>query len=163
MMALDLDCWKTAIGRRFSGGPPNGWVLGWDRTRMFAEICREAKDYSCTNCTSFDYSFCNRYEIRVDESSYEFWNLTVRISFVLDVFSLHWTRYVAGGKRGWVLDDAPNQEASLVELRIRDSLESKGYDELPADWYEEPIDGVVLELSGDRATIGKCLFEDHDS
>jgi hypothetical protein len=146
---------------QFSEHPPNGWLLGWDEERHLALVEKTCAPYAVTNTTSFDYAFCNRYEVRLDDTnSSGFWVLTVRLSFIMPVFSLHWTRYESQTE-GAVITRVPGEHHE-VEERLRKALESVGLDELPNEWSEREVGGLELELSGDtNVTVSKCLFEDY--
>ena len=154
----------AATRATFAVGVPNGWVLGWNRVRFEKELAALACPFSCLNATSFDYARCNRYEIecRTDGAS-SYLMLTVLISFVVDVFSTHWTRYEKGGRSGTVVATPNDSSFTGLEGRIAEMLRSKGFRRLPDDLYNAKIVGIELELSdpGD-VTLGKCLFEDSD-
>jgi hypothetical protein len=91
---MSAECfWLAPISEQFQEGPPNGWLLGWPRDRFFPQLAEAVAPERVENQTSFDYSFCNRYEVRVDGLAGNVAVLTIRISFVADAFSLHWTKY----------------------------------------------------------------------
>jgi hypothetical protein len=160
-MNIALERMIDDVRHQFSEEPPNGWLLGWDRERYLALVQNTCVPFVVTNTTSFDYAFCNRFEVRFDEPAREhFWVLTVRISFVLPIFSLHWTKYDSTTV-GTVVTQVAGEHRE-VEESVRRALESIGLNELPEEWSEEEVGGVELELSGaNNVTISKCLFEDY--
>lgn len=151
----------TKVSRMFREGPPNGWVLGWNRDRFVKEISKLSHPGEFENVTSFDYSFCNSFEVSFRKSSDEFIVLTVRISFVANYFSTHWTQYSAGGRHGTVVEAADQDSATKVAERIRRFLTSEGFRELPEDWASMVVPDARLELSEGPATLTKCLFDDY--
>ncbi len=152
----------AAVQRQFQHSAPNGWLLGWDRNRGFALVCTAAAPHQTTNHSSFDFGFCNWYEVCVNGNTDQcFWSLTIKLSFILPIYCIYWTRYESSIK-GSVIDTAPTGY-QVVEDNVRVAVENAGFFELPDDWYERKIDGVELELSGnERVTLGKCLFTDYE-
>jgi hypothetical protein len=158
-----IDDWAAVTRRAFANGIPNGWTLGWDRTRFEKEIVGLAKPWKCFNSTSFDYARCNKYEIEFKERPDSYYVLTILVSFVVNAYVAFWTHYTEGGRSG-VVDRRPkNQTRAAVEDAIISILENRSFKEMPDDIYRAKIEGIPLELSepGD-VTIGKCCFEDFD-
>ena len=149
------------IAELFRDGPPNGWLLGWDVDRFANQVSELSGDGEFENVTSFDYSFCNSFEVTFRQTSDEFVVLTVRVSFVADYFSMHWTQYSSSGKHGVVVDDVDFDGAARVAQDIRAFLRSMGYQEFPTSWDSIAVPEAVLELSEEPATLSKCLFDDY--
>ncbi len=147
------------IQRVFSAGPPNGWLLGWDENRGFDELKAVAAPWVVANCTSFDYSFCNWFEVEFDLRPFgKRVTLTVEVSFIADYYSVHWTEY-SGDGRSRVVADVP--QVSDVRARIVAWLERRGFVPVPDGLSSQTVPGVVLELSEpDLVNVGKCLFAD---
>jgi hypothetical protein len=143
----------------FRDGPPNGWILDWDLHRYFSEIEEAAAPYPVINYTSFDYSYCNHYQIHDDSEGCHFF-LTILVSFITPVYSMHWTRL--RNQTGAVVLRPPAQYATL-ENKIAAKLKDLGLMDFPLDWSEMKVEGVHLELSEpEDATLGKFLFRDFD-
>lgn len=64
--SMTLDDLFKAVRDQFQNGPPNGWLLGWDEMRYFELLRNAAKPYGAINQTSFDYGFCNWFDVRID-------------------------------------------------------------------------------------------------
>lgn len=157
-----IDTWLSAIRERFHEGPPNGWLLGWDQCRFMSEIVGASAGAIVTNYTSFDYSFCNTYEVTPGEHHECHDALTVRISFIVDAFALHWTCTPCKESSARVVATPHTPLALRIEAQIRQALETRGFEAVPAPEHDRPVPGVALELAGDRATLGKCLFDDYE-
>lgn len=164
-MTPDLAYLVDAVRKAFSPRPPNGWLLGWDRERYFREFVRASAPARATNHTSFDYAFCNHFEADLrDSGDAEYLTFTVRISFIADVYSIHWTTYGDGGKVGHVVPTPTTEAAVELHKRIDQWLQTTTLAPLPDEWFELQVSGVQLELAGViGATLGKCLFEDYES
>lgn len=150
------------IRTQFQEGPPNGWILGWDSSRCFHLISAAAVPYPVANHTSFDYGFCNWFQVRIDGENEEcYWTLTIKISFIAPVYAFHWTQY--GSKtQGRVIPAAP-QDYQSVEDSVRLAVENSRFCELPVEWHDKELKGIELELSGsENVTVGKCLFSDYE-
>jgi hypothetical protein len=162
IVPLERVALEAQVRTAFADGPPNGWLLGWPEDRGFDEFSRMAAPHKPTNHTSFDYAFCNHFDVRVDEPDANgYVVLTLLMSFVADVFSLHWTAYQPGGQGGRVVSEYP--KASSLETRVRSWLAEKGFMSIPDDLFNMELPGVALELSGSQnVTLGKCLFRDHE-
>ena len=152
----------AATKATFATGVPNGWVLGWNRARFETEIAALARPFSCFNATSFDYARCNRYEIECrTEGEPTYLMLTVLISFILDVFSTHWTRYENSSRFGSVVPTPNDTPLSVLEVRIAEMLRARDFRRISDELYAMKIGGIELELSDPGGvTLGKCLFED---
>lgn len=157
---FSLDRLKALVVAQFESGPPNGWLLGWDRDRLYGVVSTAAKPEECVNATSFDYCFCNTFLVTPIARFDLTLRLTVRVSFVAPFYSTHWTRY--GPKTSQVVPVVPIEVAHIAE-RIRKALDKQGFAEVPLEWHDETVSGVVLELSGPTdVTLSKCLFEDYE-
>jgi hypothetical protein len=148
----------------FAGGPPNGWIEEWAMDRHFSEFVQVVSPQKASNVTSFDYSFCNRFEVQVEglgDRCYAV--LTVLLSFIADVYTVHWTLYERGGRVGRVVEAPPSEDAVKLQLRVEKWLAQIGFTRLRDDWYDIELNGILLELSGEtHVTLGKCLFQDFD-
>jgi len=148
----------------FAYGPPNGWIEGWAITRHFSEFVQVVSPRSAFNITSFDYSFCNRFEVQVkglDDRCHAV--LTALLSFIADVYTTYWTLYEQGGRVGRVIEIPPSEDAAKLQLRVESWLTQIGFARLHDDWYSIELNGIQLELSGEtHVTLGKCLFQDYD-
>src|SRR5262245_13681389 len=98
-MSKTLPELVDAIQLQFGEGPPNGWRLGWSAARLQCELAELVHPGRLQNCTSFDYAFCNHFEIREGHAAEYYYVLTIRISFVQDLYCLHWTRYERTGAK----------------------------------------------------------------
>ncbi|VTR93352.1 unnamed protein product [Gemmata massiliana] len=144
---------------QFRNGVPNGWLLGWKLDRGYATINESIAPHKAANMTTFDYCFCNYYELMIG-NDYPKFALAIRISFIVPAYSLHWTRYDSEHS-GVVTRDIP-VAAVHIENKIRSTIDGLGYFELPSDWHDKEINDVILELSDtDSVTLGKCLFCDY--
>lgn len=163
-MTLSLDELKATIRDRFSPAPPNGWEIGWDDGRMFGAVANAASPCTCINYTSFDYEFCNHFRIECGTTPRgTSLVLTVRISYVLDVYSIHWIEYAQGGRIGRVSRSISDEAPKHLEEQVRTAIELAGFYRLPDEWLDEPIPGIALELAGpEGATVSKCLFQDYE-
>ncbi|MCA9280080.1 MAG: hypothetical protein H6815_12470 [Phycisphaeraceae bacterium] len=161
-MDLTIEAVVNDIRTQYRERPPNGWLLGWERERYLLLVQEACAPHAVVNATSFDYAFCNRYEVNLSEGDAGiFYMLAVRLSFIAPVFSLHWTRYESQTK-GSVVSSVPS-DCSQLEEKLRKTLERAGLTGLPDEWFEQEVSGVELELSGtSNVTIGKCLFEDYE-
>ncbi|WP_165248261.1 hypothetical protein [Paludisphaera soli] len=159
---IRLDDLIRLVQERFRDGPPNGWLLGWDPARCLDSVGRAARPHHVGNTTSFDYGFCNQFEVAIGAGGRgECWVLTIHLSFVAPTFCLFWTRYKSPNK-GVVNAGVPEGQRAL-EDEVRAAIQAEGFFELPDEWFDVHVDGVRLELS-DAAdvTLNKCLFCDYD-
>ncbi|QDU80180.1 hypothetical protein Pla110_19040 [Polystyrenella longa] len=159
---LTLEDIKEEIHTQFQDKPPNGWLLGWDESRGFASLHTAAAPHSIVNCTSFDYGFCNWFELIIDSEIDEcYWKLTIKLSFIVPAYVYYWTQYDRPA-RCRVLSNAPLGYEE-IEDRLRVVVENAGFFEIPMEWYDYEMKGVELELSGtENVTLSKCLFSDYD-
>lgn len=151
------------VAEKFRDGIPNGWLLHWDSQRLQSELTDASMPYSVRNRTSFDYSRCNQYDIEIAPQDSVFtYVLTLRLSFVLPYFCLHWTEYDASKTNGRVVAMHDTIGCEL-ESKLRSVVERFGFEELPDQWLSVKIPEFKLELSEDEnVTISKCLFDDYD-
>lgn len=163
---LQIEFLIAAIRKAFADAPPNGWLLEWDEMRAFERIKIAAHPFHCENYTSFDYSFCNHYGIstRTESRNVKYWVLTVRLSFIANVYCMHWTEYSPDGRSGHVITTISDGALQSMEARVKAEVERAGFVALPDEWLDVPIRGVTLELSDqDKVTLSKCLFEDYSA
>jgi hypothetical protein len=156
-----LDELIETIRRQFINGPPNGWELGWDDTRFCQEISDICSPLPVVNNTTFDYAFCNWYDIDCGAK----WGcdrveLTVKVSVIAPVCSMHWT--CRTGTCFSVASKMPegkeNKQSAIAAM-----LRRQGIYELEVGVDELIVPDVALELSETRnVTVGKCLFSDFD-
>ena len=160
----NLDDLVRKIRSAFAAGPPNGTLEGWPRDRLFNELSALVAPARARNVTMFDYAFCNRHEATFspnDDGSYAV--LSLQLSFITDVYSIHWTLYDRGGRSGRVVELAPSEEAERIATNVRSALALHGFAPIPLAWSSVPVGGIELELSGRvNVTVGKCLFQDHE-
>lgn len=156
--------WIQIIQDRFADGPPNGWLEGWDCRRFENEIRKLVAPLEMTNETSFDYEFCNTYEIKVETKKPAGYRIfKIQVSFILDVFSTQWDRPERDGrpvklKPGYLFAMCGN-----LEQNIREFLIERQFEEIANEDYNRNVAGVMLELSGsENVTLTKCLFEDFE-
>jgi hypothetical protein len=163
-MLMRQDDLVALVQRAFALGPPNGWLLGWSPDRYYAEFARVAADAAPQNATTFDYAFCNHFEARIDGLPHEQYAiLTVLLSYVADVYALHWTVYEKSGRTGRVVEAAPNTKAKCLQARVEEWIADLGFAGVPDAWLALELVGIELELSGtEHVTMSKCLFKDYE-
>lgn len=160
-MRLHAKAVEDRIRGLFASGPPNGWLRGWDRDRGFNEFVQVVTPHEATNNTSFDYAFCNQFDVRVELEDKQHAVLTVLTSFVADVFSTHWTVYEPDGRSGGVVEGVI--EGRELRTAVEGWLRERGFAELPDDLGAMNLNGIELELAGDEnVTVEKCLFRDFE-
>lgn len=159
---LSLNDIKSAIHASFRNGPPNGWLLQWDTSRGQSLIQNAVAPNQVINHTSFDYGFCNWFEVRfTDNTPASDIILTAKLSFILPVCWLDWKQSNNSGTVR-TLSRIP-EPYRTVEENLRHALHKAGFVELPDEWYRLEVNGVELELSGNvNVTIEKCLFTDYE-
>lgn len=161
MIDLTREDLESRVREAFSDGPPNGWLLGWAEDRGFREFAQVVAPHKAANNTSFDYAFCNHFDVRMALDDAKYAVLTVLTSFVADVFSMHWTLYGPGGRGGQVVNDVPRGRA--LEATVQDWLAGRGFVSLPDRLGDVVLDGLELELSGEEnVTLAKCVFQDFE-
>ena len=154
--------WVERVEAAFAEGPPNGWLLGWDEKRFERDLRQLADSAPVFNATSFDYAFCNKYEVEIRETSGEvYWILTIRISYIVDAYTLHWTEYRTT-ETGRVVGTPSIEACRRTESAVLQFLSQVGCSDVSDNWYRHRIPGIRLELGGTEATLGKCLFEDYE-
>ncbi len=152
----------TEIKKKFNSEfTPNGILLNWDRNRFYSDLQLLISEHEILNQTDFNYSFCNSFDIKINakKNHGEIYKLTLKISFILDFFSTHLTRYVSYGRMGKVVSIDSVSEAKLICDKLKSYLSEMGFEELSVDAVDVEVPGVQLELA-QKATIGKCLFDD---
>ena len=162
-MSTSLSDLRDRVRAAFIKGQPNGWLSGWATDRHFSQFAQLVSPYMAVNVTSFDYAACNRFEVRttvLPDGRYA--TLSVLLSFLADMYVLHWTIYDVDGTTGHVLGAPPSVDDENLQQMVERWLANLAFTRMPDDWYNTEID-VHLELSGDRhVTLGKCLFQDFD-
>jgi len=163
IMDKRLAQWVETIKGAFRDGPPNGWILGWPEKRHAEALARLTAPGEFFNKTSFDYWFCNTYEVYYPNSSVSNVKLTIQISFIVDAFEVYWDTYIKGAAV------KPHGQVSIDDLKIDITqnvcsyLESQGFVQVPDEWDGLKIPDVKLELSEpEDVTLNKCLFRDFD-
>lgn len=159
-MRFSKDFIIEEIKARFNRGCPNGFLLGWDRDRFLKEVTDLSAPLRVINNTDFNYSYCNSYEIIISSNSNEpELSVILKLSFILDIYSLYCVEYVSGRRIGRVVKIA----SSGVVFYLTDKLEvfftSIGFDRISNDFGGIEVKGVCLELA-EAATVEKCLFDD---
>ena len=152
----------AAVQEMFRDSCPNGSKLGWDRNRFFYCLVNLCTDCKVMNCTDFNYSYCNSFEIEPNigwqEHSYV---LTFKISFVSDVYSLHVTKYSKDRKTGKVVEESECAALIPTIAVVRQFAANSEFLEMQVKDHDVIVAEVLLELS-DIATLGKCLFDDYE-
>ncbi len=159
---MDWNSLEKEIQKCFRFGPPNGWLLGWDIDRGYSAISSVIAPLQVFNCTTFDYGFCNWFEVRLSERECgASWVLTIKLSFIALVYCLFWT-YCENRTTGEVSEVIPSN-CIAIEARAKKVLDGFELRELPPTWHLRIVEGVRLELSGnERVTADKCLFNDYE-
>ncbi|NOT12099.1 MAG: hypothetical protein HOP23_09760 [Methylococcaceae bacterium] len=139
---------------------PNGDLLGWDRNRFYEPLQLLLNEYAVINQTDFNYSYCNSFDINMNTKGNfgEIYKITLKISFILDMFTIHLTKYSKDKKMGKVVSQDTIPEAKFVCDKLRYYLSQINFEELYED-IDVEIPGIQLELA-QKATVGKCLFDD---
>ena len=138
----------------------------WRRNRFESDIVAIAKNCDVNNGTSFDYDFCNLYQIfPVSKHELLEYELVVRISYVLDAYCTQWTSLRnRNPKNVQVVSGTDVLVERNPEEAIHALLKANEFFQVPQEWMNTRVEGVSLELSDPKhVTIYKCLFEDHDS
>lgn len=159
--SMTLNNLLKVVRDQFQDGPPNGWLLGWDEMRYFKLISSAAEPHVTINQTSFDYGFCNWFDVHIEPGGDErCWLLTIKLSFIAPTYCMFWTQY-EGPTHGTVIATAPDGYQP-IEDKVRALVHNKGFFELPDEWYDKQVEGVFLELSeSGNVTLSKCLFTDY--
>jgi len=150
----------SEIQRRFKSSCPNGVLLKWDRNRFYDSLLQLFVGYKVKNQTDFNYSYCNSFDVEMNArgASGQFYKLTLKISFIVDAYTLHLTEYSNDKKRGKVISSEGITEVLFIIKKIKQFMEQKGFQEIYDD-MNVVVPNVELELAK-TATIGKCLFDD---
>ncbi len=150
------------VRKQFGESCPNGTLLAWNENRFFPSLTKLCAECKVNNCTDFNYSYCNSFEIEPSVTLKEHvYIVTFKTSFVLDVYSLHVTRYSKDRRHGKVVREQECADLMPIMETIRQFAEREGFQELRSTDHDVIIDGISLELS-DVATLGKCLFDDFE-
>lgn len=150
------------IRDKFKNGPPNGYNLAWNENRFWDELKKAVNPHKVINTTSFDYSFCNSYEIEINSAfSIASRRLIIHISFIMDVYEVYWTQQ-AFLKEPQVVKSHQNKKDFHIENQIHQLLGSHNFVEVSDALYDTKLTDIKLELSEpENITVGKCLFNDH--
>ena len=160
-MLIELSSVIEKIHLKYSDSYPNGIQAGWDMNRFFKALILIFSGYKLTNQTDFNYSFCNSYDVVLDKNTDGSSSmLTIKVSYICDVFSLHMTRHGNRRKTQFVPLNSCNEFKNKAEL-ARAFLIDKGFREIQPEEMDVEIDGIELELA-EIATVGKCLFDDFE-
>ena len=150
------------VRKIFGESCPNGIILDWDEDRFFPPLTRLCADCRVVNDTDFNYSYCNSFEIEpIADLREHVCVVTFKASFILDVYSLHLTKYSEDRRHGEVVVELEHAELIPIVEKIRRFAEEQGFQEISETDHDVVIDGISLELS-DVATLGKCLFDDFE-
>lgn len=150
------------IQRKFSNGCPNGFLLEWDANRFFQDLLSLFLGFKVTNDTDFNYSYCNSFDIELGKNNEgKIFVLTLKISFIIDAYTVHITRYSSNQRAGNVISIEGCLEYSGAVEKVRSFMEAQGFIEVQDDDMAHFVENVELELA-ERATVGKCLFDDFE-
>ena len=151
-----------SIKKAFSNGCPNGFLLGWDEKRFFERLSALLSGTKVINNTDFNYSYCNSFEVLLDElEEKEHFVLTVKVSFVADFFCVYLTKYTRNKRNGEVVDVSQSEDFSELFGKVESFFAGEGFRMLNDNEMNNVVDGVDLELAED-ATVAKCLFDDFE-
>jgi len=151
-----------SIQNAFSNGCPNGALLGWDANRFYESLTKLFYEFSISNETDFNYSYCNSYDIAVGNGEQgENFVITVKISFIIDAYRMQLTEYSKDKKSGKVIDFEDLNEGTRFAENVRSFFEDRGFTEVADEELTHIVENVHLELA-DLATVGKCLFDDYE-
>ena len=150
------------IQRKFSNGCPNGFLLGWDVNRFFKSLLSLFVGFKVINDTDFNYSYCNSYDIELGTGEDgKMFILTLKASFIADTYTIHVTKYSKNKRSGKVIHIEEYREYAGEVVKARSFMEEQGFIEILDDDMELFVENVDLELA-ERATVGKCLFDDFE-
>jgi hypothetical protein len=150
-----------AVQNSFQSGVPNGFVLGWNPDRLFDKFKMFFSEYCVFNCTDFNYSFCNRFEIEPAYQGDVCYTVTAKFSFIAPVYSVHSTKYWNSKSEGCVVPETEDSTICFLTQAVCEFAKKEGFVEFVSEMNKILVEGVALELSED-ATLGKCLFEDYE-
>jgi len=158
----DINEIINSIQEVFKDEIPNGIKLGWDRTRHFSTVKNLCTKYEIKNCTDFNYSFCNAYEILVIRDLKHFdYTLTVKISFIIKAYIIFLSRYSKNTNKGGLIDIKLHSEAQQLYEDIKCHFDNIGFYEIDDSIINKQVSNVQLELA-DIVTIENCLFDDYE-
>jgi len=150
------------IQELFKDEIPNGLKLGWDRVRYSSTVKNICTNYEIKNCTDFNYSFCNTYEVLVLKGLNSFdYTLTIKISFIIDAYIIYLSRYSKKNMNGGLVDLNKCPKAQRLYENSKHYFTQLGFHEIDDSIVNEQVSGVKLELA-DNVTIEKCLFDDYE-
>ena len=156
---LTKDNLISEIKEKFRTSCPNGMLLQWDRNRFYSSFSSLFIEYNIKNQTDFNYSYCNSFDIEMLSrgDAGEFYRIALKISFIVDAYTVYLIQYSKNKKKGKVICEK-NIEAQLCIEKIKHFMEKKGFQEIN-DEFDIVVPDVKLELA-EIATVGKCLFDD---
>ena len=161
--ANDSPQWLALLGKQvelaFSKEAPNGYLLGWDSNRYFSDFTRLVQPHACRNQTTFDYQFCTTFALGLRQNSSELC-LTLLMSFIAPVASIHWTEKKPNWKHPRVVPPPVFAAAMEQDKNIQKWLTGLGFGLLTSTQEDTPVRVTTLELCEGQATIGRCLFYD---
>lgn len=151
------------VQEQFDNGQPNGWELEWKHDRFLNDIESIVSPFPVLNCTSFDCSFCNSYEILFDFQNRNYHRILIlKFSFIVPVYCAYWTRRKGNSNHSETQVSETDFEAPSFEKKVCDSIEGLNFFKLPDEWHHAKVPKVKLELSDSKnVTLDKCLFLDH--
>ncbi len=150
------------IQKKFSNGCPNALLLGWDRNRFFQIFLSLFVGFKVINETDFNYSYCNSYEIELGKNVCdEIFILTLKVSFIVDAYTIHVTKYSSNRRTGVVIPYEECLEYVDEIGKAKTFLEGKEFIEIQDNEMDIFLENIDLELA-EKATVGKCLFDDFE-
>lgn len=154
------ESWIAEITNQFNPTPPNGFALDWDSDRYFAALKKLCVGCTVLNCTDFNYAYCNTFRITPKSINREYvYDLTLNISFIVNGYSLHWTKSKQGSRAPTPIKEEHIKVKMNPAPVLRQYMDKNSFIEVDGSWFDLPIKGVQLELA-EIATLGKCLFHD---
>lgn len=146
------------INQKFGSGIPNGFLLGWDADRFLIDFKSIiGNDFKLINQTDFSYSYCNSYDILIDRTLV----LTIQISFIVDLYSIHLTKYSTDRKQGKVIPLSPSITNNQRIKKLIKFLENNKFEEISDIQYSFEVEDLSLELA-DKPIIANFIFEDYE-
>lgn len=155
-----LNTLVADIQKMFFDGCPNGFLLKWDVNRFFQSLVSLFAGFKVINETDFNYSYCNSYEIELAENG-EIFILTLKASFIADAYTVHLTKYSSNRRRGIVVPYEEYPEYAEEIKKSKAFFKENNFVEVENDEIDSFVENIDLELA-DRATVGKCLFDDFE-
>lgn len=161
MKSQEFHNFVAEVESVFSTAPPNGWLLHWDRSRHFGDFSMLVAPLAAVNQTSFDYQFCNWFDVELPRTDGGTCVLTVMLSYVVPAASMHWTEYAPSRRQGAVVE-VPSCDGSVdLQRRVERWVTDLGFVLLPVDEQAVVVGVTSLDLCEGDATLGRCLFVDH--